>query len=522
MNLDLQPEDKKSQAGGMPRRKAALATLMGSGANTMIIALQAIALVPLYLKACGANLYGAWLASGDFLVWMQSFDLGLPNLLIQKAGSALGQENHDLAGKWFISGAWFMAFISVLVTLIGCSVSTLVPLLFAIKDREAAVLSACFAIGSAASGISLFNSVFIGYSRAIQETRFLNWSIVLASLVGLGVSFVALLCGWGLWSVALGLVTRALLCLIASFIFMFMEVPVSLRGGWWPDKLIIRSYFNALPATAAGGIAHALMYQSETALVGVFVGPSLAAVYNLTRKAIEFSRSLVDNIAFATYGGFAHLFSSASTTQVRKIYHEIRAARFVPAIATACGYLVVNSSLVNKWVGRDMFGGEGLSLLIAMQFIFAGEAFLISYLYRAAGQVVKGSWLLGIEALLRISLMLIGLHLAGILGPPIAAILICVPFVFILNRCMNAIIGASVINEDSRAFGSFHLLGMSFLGISFLLSLIIPPLGWWGILISGFLTVVLVGVTMAVSSTDLRPGLFRWISRRIAGSGDTV
>ena len=73
------------------RRKATITTLIGGTAGTLIVTVQAAVLIPLYINHIGPRLYGAWLASGDFLVWMQAFDLGLPNLMIQRIAMAYGK-----------------------------------------------------------------------------------------------------------------------------------------------------------------------------------------------------------------------------------------------------------------------------------------------------------------------------------------------------------------------------------------------------------------------------------------------
>src|SRR5947209_4163631 len=89
----------------MSRRTAALVNLCGSTANTLVVAVQAVILIPLYLHFVGNRLYGAWLASGDILVWLQVFDLGLPNLLIQRIGAADGAGDDETIGEYLATGA---------------------------------------------------------------------------------------------------------------------------------------------------------------------------------------------------------------------------------------------------------------------------------------------------------------------------------------------------------------------------------------------------------------------------------
>lgn len=467
------------------RRKAAVATFLGSGANTFIVAIQAVALVPLYLSNCGPRLYGAWLASGDFLVWIQAFDLGLPNLLIQRAGSAFGAGDRSTASRWFGTGIWCLGGVAVMVAVLGILVAPWIPGLFHVVGNEASTLGGCFALGAIAAGLSLFNNIFVGYSRAVQETSFLNRALVIASMFGFGVSLTALLLGAGLWSVPFGLLARSSLSLLASCWYTSQILPANLRGAWVPDRIILLEYWQNLPATAAGGIAYALMNQSETAVIGSITRPELAAVYNLTKKAIEVARSLVDVIAFATYGGFAHLVASGTGREIRKVYREIRTVRLVAAVAAASAYLVVNGSLVSRWVGSTLFGGQALTLLIALQFLASGEAFLANYLYRAAGNVGRGSWLLALEAVLRISLLSIGVWCFGISGVPLATILVCVPFAVMLGRMVERSFPADDNASVWLEKFVFCAVCVSAIGLAFWAGRIVRLAGWVSILGSG-------------------------------------
>jgi hypothetical protein len=77
------PGGIEETGGGAPepgRRRAAVGSFLGSFANTLLVSLQAVLLVPFVLRTVGPAVYGAWLASGDLLNWIQVLDLGLPNL----------------------------------------------------------------------------------------------------------------------------------------------------------------------------------------------------------------------------------------------------------------------------------------------------------------------------------------------------------------------------------------------------------------------------------------------------------
>lgn len=354
---------------------------------------------------------------------MQTFDLGLPNLMIQRIGAAHGRGDSKSVAEYFATGMATMAIVALVIGLAAFALSFLLPGWMRLVGDEAHLLHLCFIVGTAASTLNIFNNVIVGFARGIQNTAFINVVAIISGLVGFAVSLGLILTGWGLWSMALGLVARAGVSLIGSGIFLTMTLRGNLIRSFRVRGPVLREFLLISPATALGGIGYAVMNQSELALVAIFLRPELAAVLNLTRKALEVARGLVDTIAFATYGGFAHLATSNQRHRLLHVHAEINSLRLTLAVALASAYMVVNASLVSVWVGSSQYGGALLTTLIAMQFIVVGNSFLLNYLYRAAGPVTRGSLALAAESIMRVPLMIGLLLWLGLPGIPIAGII---------------------------------------------------------------------------------------------------
>lgn len=404
------------------RRRAALATLTGSTTSVLIVSIQTVVLIPLYLHAIGPRLYGAWLGSGDVLAWMQALDLGLPNLMIQRIGAAHGRGDWRAVAEYFAAGMLILALVALVVALAGFAVSYLLPGLMGLTGDEAYVLQSCFIVGSIASALNLFTNSIVGFSRGIQNTAFMNVVSVVSFLVGFGVSLSLVLTGWGLWAIALGLIARAGFFLVGSAIFAVGSLRGSLLHFFRVRRSLLREFLVVSPVAALGGISYALMNQSESAIVAIFLRPELAAVLTLTRKAVDVARSLVDMIAFATYGGFAHLVASEQRHRAMLVHAEINSLRLSLALAMASAYMTVNASLLSVWVGSAQYGGALLTILMAVQFVTVGGSYLMNYLYRATGPgpVVRGSVALIVECVIRVPLMIGLLRVLGLIGIPLA------------------------------------------------------------------------------------------------------
>lgn len=387
--------------------------------------------MPLYLRAVGPHLYGAWLGAGDFLIWMQAFDLGLPNLMIQRIGVAHGQGNTKAIAEYYATGLAVAGLVSLVLAIAASALSYLVPGWMGIVGEDARLLQHCFILGVIAGSMNLFNNTIVGLSRAIQDTVFLNSVVLVATLLGFAVSLGAVLTGWGLWAVPMGLATRALVSLVGSAVFNIKVMRGEMLSSFHLRRAVLHEFLAVSPATALGGLGYAMMNQSESAIVAIVLRPELAAVLTFTRKLLEVGRNIVDMIAFAAYGGLAHLVASKQRHRVLRVHAEITTLRLTCATIGAAAYMAVNPSLVAVWAGPAQYGGAALTILLALQFLVVGHSFLLNYLYRAMGPVTKGSLALLAESIVRVPLMAGLVMLFGLTGIPVAGIITASVFAFL-------------------------------------------------------------------------------------------
>lgn len=400
-----------------------LNTFAGGTANVVVVAVQSLVLTPLFLRHVGQRLYGAWLGSGDVLLWLQAFDLGIPNVLIQRIGAAHGRGAAEEVGRWLGNGMLALLAAAAIITGAGVWVARYVPGWFGLGAADAAHLTAAFTLGTLAIGGLILSHLALAYSRGVQRTGMMNVVALAAAIAGFVVTLLLLLAGLRLMAIAWGLVARTVVLLAGSALFLARAVPQEVWRHARPHGATLRELGRIMPLTAVGGISFAVMYQSELALVGAILGPAAATAFMITRRASELARALVDTISWSTYGSFAHLVTSDARSRSLHAYAEIFSLRDSASVAFASAYVAANASLVSVWVGPELFGGAGLTTLIAVQAVVTGGAFLANYLYRASGAVGVGSAALAVEAALRVGLSVLLLRTGfGVAAIPVAAI----------------------------------------------------------------------------------------------------
>jgi O-antigen/teichoic acid export membrane protein len=423
---------------GGPRKRAAAATFAATLCNTALVVGQGIVLVPLYVSHVGPALYGAWLASGDVLVWLQAFDLGLPNLLIQRIGAASGREDRGAASEYFWAGASMLVAFAAVMALFGLSLSAWAAGSLTGNSRDAHHLGLALTLGVCASALNIANNAVVALTRADQDTTLQGAGTLIGSVVGFVTTLTLLQMGFGLISISAGMLARMVVLIGVST----MIVAQYLRRGrlvWRrPRKTNLLELLTLTPATALGGLAYSVTTQSDAILIATVLGPVAVPVFVLTRKAADMMRILLDTFSNATYAGFAHLYSSPQRAQAAAIAATMTDTRLVCATVMASGYVVVNEAWLRLWVGGQYNGGLVLTFAVALQLIVTGQSYLYNSYLRATGRITNSSQLLIGEAVVKLGLALLFLYLAGLVGLVLGTLAASILFMLITRRRLNA------------------------------------------------------------------------------------
>lgn len=407
---------------GPGRRGSALATLSGSAATMVLVAVQGLVLAPLYLYYLGPRLYGAWLATGEVLVWIQAMDLGLPVLLIQRIGAAHARGDRRAVGEYFAAGLLTLLAVGAVLALVALVLAPRLPGWLHLDGPEAATLGACFALAAVFTAAVVPSNAIVALARGLQDTRLVSAASTASAAAGFGTTLALLVSGWGLWAAAAGVAARVTCVAAGSAIFAVGHLRRDLRGTFALRQGPLCEIVRVSPVTTAGGIAYIGVNYGEMALLGILSRPELVAVYGLTRRPLDLVRAMADMLGSAVYGGFAHLVASPDRSRAAAVHREIAALRFAFAVAGATAYLAVGQSLVAVWVGPAQFGGVLLALAFATQMVVSGQAYLLNALYRATGHVARGSLFLLVEGVARLPLMLVSFWTMGPVGVPVAGV----------------------------------------------------------------------------------------------------
>lgn len=172
------------------------------------------------------------------------------------------------------------------------------------------------------------------------------------------------------------------------------------------------------------------------------------------------------------------------------------------AVVTAAAYMAVNQSLVSVWVGREQYGGALLTILLATHFVVSGSSFLINYLYRATGQIVRGSIALTGESLIRIPLMIGLLVWLGLPGVPVAGIMTAAAFGWVAYRWTVKEV-ASFADPPTPASRSAWLTRVSLFGLGAVACVFVSLETWTYVFAAGLAIAIGGGVALLYADRNL-------------------
>ena len=459
------------------RRRAALSTLVGTGATVAITVAQAFILIPLCLANLGTALYGAWLAASELLIWLQFLDLGIPNLMTQRIGASVGRNDDIEAAQWAGTGLWALITVGAALTVLALIAAPFIAMWVRVSAADADAFTASFRIGALASAILLTYNGVLGIARGAQLTGLMNAAQVAGALTGLVVAIALLLAGFGVWALAFGLLARAVISLLGAALFVIGARRASGVRLGRPSAAVLRQMLGLAPSMGAANAAYLLANNSELLLVNTLFGPVPAAVYALTRRAMEGFRQLLDSIAWAVYGSFAHLVTAEDRHRARTVLDEVLWLRLAAACLCGAVVLAVNQPFVTLLFGAEHFGGVWLTAGFAVQMIVGGQTFLANYLLRATGLVREGSILLMSEAAARVAAIAAGLLMAGLAGAPWAAVAVSACALFVMRRALHRALPPALSATSPPPMGS-RLAPFALLAFGLAVAVVRIPVSW--------------------------------------------
>jgi O-antigen/teichoic acid export membrane protein len=409
-----------------PRRTHRRTTKWNLIFNYISIALglvSGVALIPLYLRYIPLELYGVWLAIGNLLAWLTVIDPGLSTVLQQRAAVAYAKKDWPELNALLTGGVLISATISVLVTVCGLTLSkSVINSLNLDNSADRLIIETAFLIAVLGSAGMIFYYALSAFCLGIQSSLGIGIIFTTNMIIGMITTVVLLYKGMGLLALPIG--TAA--CSVGLIAGFFLYVGWRYRD----EKIAYRFSTNGIASlikltsyTFFGRSATVLASNMDAFVLTRYMGPEVAPIFLLTRKASDVGRMFLERPALAFMPVLSSLAGASEDDQVRvAVMRLMRMILWFLGLAAA-GFIVFNDDFVNLWVGEHLYAGAVVNLVMVVNLVFGVLTTTLSNLCFSIGNIRGNSIAALVQGFLSIPLMIIGAKFYGLLGVAVAPLL---------------------------------------------------------------------------------------------------
>lgn len=387
-----------------------------------------ILMFPLNLRHISIGMYGAWMASGNVLVWLTIVDPGLSAAIQQLVANAYGGGDRKKVSALVWSG---IAISAVLVLLLGIAGLFLIPMLPSILNLPSSIdwatlHHACF-IELVASVLTVFGYAVISSNLGLQSSLGAGLVYVTSTTVSILVQIYMLLHGYGVIAIPAANLVRGGGMLAGSFVYLIFRFK-SEKYRLLPDFTEVRSVLRVVSFTFFGKIAGVLSANLDGVFVARTLGTSVVPMLRATRSPIDLCSSFVQRPAVAMAPAIAHVVGAGEIEQKGHVLLRFTAIASWLVFLMAAGFAALNHSFVRLWVGDKLFAGTAVNSILVANSVLVAIVGTMSVLTFALGDIKKSTIVSGIQSLLTVGFLYIGSRYYGLIGvvlaPLAAAVLV--------------------------------------------------------------------------------------------------
>lgn len=381
-----------------------------------------VVLVPIYFKFIPVSLYGAWLATGNILMWLTVIDPGLSTILQQRIGAAYGNGDFSEIGDLIVSGLCITGFIVILIGFAGVlSSGYLVDWINLTEEVDAVILKDAFMLAVAGTCLMVFSYSVISANQGLQGSLGIGMIHAVLSLFKIILTIVLLYRGFGLLAVAIPLVFFGAGLTIMNGVYLtwrLVSEKIDLRFSIRKAPALIRLFSY----TFFGRISGLILNHVDLLFTGRFIGPESAALLNLTRKAPDMSQMFVERPAIAFMPAVSHLIGAGEKDKAKTVLLRLlRILLWMLGLFTG-GFIAFNDDFVGLWVGRQLFAGYAVNYICVFKFLMAVSISVLANLAFACGNIRGTTLSAFVQSLVYIPAIIVGAKYFGLVGVALAPV----------------------------------------------------------------------------------------------------
>lgn len=405
------------------RRKTTRQNILVKYISFALAIVSGLVMVPIYLKFIPVDIYGAWLASGNILVWIVAVDPGLTIVLQQQVGFAYGKQDTQSIREVAGGGLTIAAILTAFVILLGCFLAPYVPSLLELPASiDASVIVQPFLLAVIGNSLMLFSFSISSINSGLQGSLGVGIISIGSNLCGIILTIILLYNGFGLLAIAISSLFCGVFHTCGQFLYLLWRV-IDEKIGFCFSFTNFSRLLKLLSYTSLGRISGIIAGNMDLFIVTRFLGPQAVAILSLTRKVPLLGGEIVTQPAVAFQPTISHLAGSGDENKKKEILLRLVRIELWVICLLFGGFITFNSDFISLWVGPQFFAGNIINLIVCSAVFINLGAYSLYIICIALGAIKRSSIASLAQSLLFILLVILGTKYYGLMGTVLASLI---------------------------------------------------------------------------------------------------
>lgn len=331
---------------------------------------NSILLTPLYLKNIETNTLGIWWATGAVLGWMTLVDPGVGEVLQQRIAELRGRNENGEVGKLIGSGYLASAFVLAISILLGLACYFFIGKIINKNISDFPYLSSALWISVLATGLSLVSFTMSGINQGLHNSAQVAICSLTANCLFLLINLLFLFLGYGVLSIALANLFRAVYINIHNIVSMLRVLKrEALQMVFQVSHF--KKFIRIFSFTSSSKIITGLSLSVDMVVLARFISPALITMYEVNRRPIGHFYSLISRHTVALMPLISHAKGKGEKDAILSLMNQQFRFYSYAALFVALVFCFNYGNLISAWTGPKQFIGNTLLYLLVAQFFFS-------------------------------------------------------------------------------------------------------------------------------------------------------
>lgn len=412
----IRQHNSLSMAGGILRKGNFKWNLVFGYANMLLAMAFGVFMVPVYLKYITTDAFGAWLASGNILVWLVAINPGISTVIQERVGNLLGQNNLSELSYTICSGIFITIVVSFLAATIGVLFSEqAIAFLRLESEADSRLMVKAFTLAAVSVGLLLFSEGIVAVMHGLHSSYFVGISGMISYVIAIGATLFFLMYGYGVLSIPCGSLVRgvSLVFLNAGYLNRKLKkqgVRLSFQLANMKDIVGLFSY-NFL-----GRLSGIITVNSESVIIARYFAAEAVTPIILTKRLPQVFQGTILIVAQALFPSLAHMNGENNHKSIRDVLIKVCSIVFWLLGFMTVFFILFNEHIVSGWVGASQYAGEYFNVIICGSVLISVISHFFAEVSAALGEIKKSGFATLAQSILFVPVVWISINLFGLAG----------------------------------------------------------------------------------------------------------